>query len=269
MSSFAGDVWNKLTALDVSDQVVIRKQKNKKTGNVMEFSYLPWAAAWSLLMSEYPESSFSFDDHEVHPDGTVSTWCCVEVIKGEDIVNRRMWLPVMDYSNEAIKHPDARAVSDTQMRCLVKTLSLFGLGNKLYKGDGLPYIPSDEVTQSDQLRIGLVAVDVIKAIELENNEMMDEIISKLPERDFEKLSSGTPPQGFLKSKQKEAIGTMRYNFRSYLADIRTMVTDVDGDSSEVLEALGEMSDYAKRCLWINLTDEEQHTIQELKENEDE
>jgi hypothetical protein len=49
-----------------------------------------------------------------------------------------MWLPVMDYKNNAVENPNARQVSDTKMRCLVKCLAMFGLGHYIYGGEDLP-----------------------------------------------------------------------------------------------------------------------------------
>jgi hypothetical protein len=48
-----------------------------------------------------------------------------------------MWLPVMDYKNNAIKNPDARKISDTKMRTLVKCLAMFGLGHRIYAGEDI------------------------------------------------------------------------------------------------------------------------------------
>ena len=49
-----------------------------------------------------------------------------------------MWLPVMDFRNKAISEPDARAISDSKMRCLVKCLALLGLGHYIYAGEDTP-----------------------------------------------------------------------------------------------------------------------------------
>ena len=54
----------------------------------------------------------------------------------------------MNFKNDAIKNPDAREISDAKMRCLVKTIAMFGLGARLYDGT---YQPStiDSKTSSD------------------------------------------------------------------------------------------------------------------------
>jgi hypothetical protein len=44
----------------------------------------------------------------------------------------------MDYKNKAIVNPDARDISDTRMRCLVKCLALYGLGHSIFGGEDVP-----------------------------------------------------------------------------------------------------------------------------------
>ena len=68
------------------------------------------------------------------PDGSAEVRCRVQI--GNLI--REMWLPVMDYKNNAVENPNSRQVSDTKMRCLVKCLALFGLGHYIYGGEDTP-----------------------------------------------------------------------------------------------------------------------------------
>lgn len=125
-----GEIWTTLSSVNVNDHV------ERKNG----FTYLSWAWAWGTLMSHYPDAKFSFDTFsdgsEVFrfPDGSAEVRC-VLTLKG---LSRRMWLPVMDHRNNAIKNPDARAVNDAKMRCLVKAMALFGLGHYIYAGEDLP-----------------------------------------------------------------------------------------------------------------------------------
>jgi len=127
-------IWNTLSKIDVSKYV------EKKNG----LSYLSWAYAYGVLMEHYAHAEYSFSQHETHPDGTVTVH--VDVVIGK--CHRSMWLPVMDHRNNAIKNPDARKISDTRMRCLVKCLAMFGLGWKLYAGEDLA---SSEDSSSDKV----------------------------------------------------------------------------------------------------------------------
>jgi len=113
-----------LSAVDCSDHV------EKKNG----LSFLSWAWAWGIMMEHYPEASYSFSSPIRDEFGTVEVWCTIKI----GPLERRMWLPVMDYKNNAIKNPDYRKISDTRMRCLTKCLAMFGLGHYIYAGEDIP-----------------------------------------------------------------------------------------------------------------------------------
>jgi hypothetical protein len=129
-------VWETLSAINVNENI------EKKNG----FSYLSWSWAWATLMDHYPHAEFYFENQSGengdlnndgvirYPDGTAEVRCVLTV---ED-VSHTMWLPVMDYKNNAIKNPNARDINDAKMRCLVKAMSLFGLGLYIYAGEDLP-----------------------------------------------------------------------------------------------------------------------------------
>jgi hypothetical protein len=85
-------------------------------------------------MTHYADATFTFDPPETFPDGTMMVFCTVNI--GE--CSRRMWLPVMDHRNKAVVAPDSYAINTAMMRCLVKTLALYGLGHYIYAGTDLP-----------------------------------------------------------------------------------------------------------------------------------
>ena len=128
------DVWETLSKVDCSEHI------EKK----MNLSYLSWAWAWGVLMEHYPNAQFSFQafndsdgimrDAMFYPDGSASVHVTVSI--GD--LARSMWLPVMDYKNNAIANPSARQISDAKMRCLVKCIAMFGLGHYIYAGEDLP-----------------------------------------------------------------------------------------------------------------------------------
>ena len=125
------DIWATLSKIDCSDKI------EKK----MNLSYLSWAWAWGVVMDNYPEAEYRFYEQAEtgvpyiqFPDGTAEVRCRIQI--GECV--REMWLPVMDYKNNAIATPNSRQVSDTKMRCLVKCLAMFGLGHYIYAGEDLP-----------------------------------------------------------------------------------------------------------------------------------
>lgn len=60
-----------------------------------------------------------------------------------------MQLPVMDNRNNAIKSPDARKISDSQMRCLAKNIACFGIGLYIFAGSDLPEEDEKEPVDTD------------------------------------------------------------------------------------------------------------------------
>jgi len=112
------------------------------------YDYLPWATAIRLLMEHYPDAIWCNRSHEreIRLDtGIVKTafpYFYDPVIGGlavETEVNINglvKWetLPVIDYKNNIVKNPDWMAINTAQKRCLVKNISLFGLGLKVYEG---------------------------------------------------------------------------------------------------------------------------------------
>ena len=131
------DIWETLYNLDVS----------KHTEQKMNLTYLSWSRAWMLLMSEYPQATYTFVDFEgvpyrTLPDGTSEVATQIKI----DSHVRSMILPIMDYKNNAVVNPNARQVNDNRMRCLVKNLAMFGLGMCVFTQfeDHLPDEEKDE-----------------------------------------------------------------------------------------------------------------------------
>lgn len=121
------EIWDTLKVVDVTDHI-------EKKGNL---SYLSWAWAWGVMMEHYPNTVYDFQVNKLD-DGTVEVTAHVTVRSGDETVCRFMWLPVMDYRNKAIAHPDAFAINTAKMRCLTKCFAMFGLGHYIYAGEDLP-----------------------------------------------------------------------------------------------------------------------------------
>ena len=97
-------IWATLSQVDVSGR--IEKKQN--------LSFLSWAWAWGTLMEHYPQAEYSFQEPaEAQKDGSVMVYCTVTI----DGLSRQMWLPVMDFKNQAISNPDT--VQVIRRRCAV------------------------------------------------------------------------------------------------------------------------------------------------------
>lgn len=161
----------KLSSIDCANHI-------EKKGNL---SYLSWAWAWKTLLDHYPDSTFEFEKTESGSefwplaDGSGEVRCSLTV----DNLTRTCWLPVMDYRNKAIENPNARDLNDAKMRCLVKTIALFGLGLYIYAGEDIPS-PNNKSSYDDQKPQSATKVPQKEEDEftLESPKMKSEIFPK-------------------------------------------------------------------------------------------
>jgi hypothetical protein len=121
--------FEQLYALNVNDKA---EKKNNLT-------YLSWAWAWAEFVKVYPEAKYEVVKNEnmmPYFKDESGAFCYTRVTAGG--LTHEMWLPVMDYKNQALKAPNAFDVNKTVMRCLTKNLAMFGLGLYIYAGEDLP-----------------------------------------------------------------------------------------------------------------------------------
>lgn len=163
----AKKVWDTLKVVDVSEHV------EKKNG----MSYLSWSFAWSTLMNYYPCAKVSFTNH-TFDDGTVEYQCTIRITEGDESIYHTMWLPVIDFRNKSIQNPDAMARNTCKMRCMVKCISLFGLGINIYQGTATPnsggVITDPQVTEIDNL-LRVSGADIPKFLKVFDVLSLDEI----------------------------------------------------------------------------------------------
>ena len=135
-TSFAQEVWKKLSTIDVGEH----QDEIEGTDKRPAVSYLPWHKAWLLLKREFPGSEYRHDGDIIHPDNTVEVQVTL-IIGGDtgigsvirrEIQNSMARLPVMDQWFNAISNPNARDISDSRQRCLVKAIAYAGLGLNLW-----------------------------------------------------------------------------------------------------------------------------------------
>ena len=115
--------FNTLRKINVSENI-------ERKGNL---SYLSWTYAVDTLLQNDPLATWEFDEPKYYGE-TVMVQCRVHAF-GKTMV---MHLPVMDNRNQAVKNPDSRKISDSQMRCLAKCIACFGIGLYIYSGEDLP-----------------------------------------------------------------------------------------------------------------------------------
>ena len=123
-------IWKTLSEVNVN------KDKERKG----RFDYLSWADAWKHVQQNTESATYELHDDVVYPDNSREVRCSVTI----DGISHMMWLAVMDNNNRAIKNPDARAVNDARMRCLVKAIAMHGLGLYIYAGEDLPDVTAQQ-----------------------------------------------------------------------------------------------------------------------------
>jgi len=97
-----------------------------------KLDYLSWAGALDLLLKEDENATFTYDESQVLPDGSVMVGTTVRALGKE----QSMQLPVLDFRNKAIANPNAFEVNTAYQRCLAKNISVIsGIGLSLYLGE--------------------------------------------------------------------------------------------------------------------------------------
>ena len=117
-------IWTNLSAIDCKEHIA-------KKGS---FSYLAWTWAWAMVKELYPQAKYKLEDDTLYPDGSMEVRVTVNI----EGLKHTMWLPVLDFKNNAIKNPNAFDINSARMRCLVKCLAMFGLGHYIYAGESTP-----------------------------------------------------------------------------------------------------------------------------------
>lgn len=151
-TKLAERVWQTLYSINVSQHI-------EKKGNL---SYLSWTWAYQALMEEFPQSQYEIDDR-TYPDGSMEVHVTITIQDKDETLKRFMWLPVMDHKNKAIKNPDARQISDARMRCLVKCISMLGLGSYIYAGEDIPRAEQEALSKPITDEQVETLVDLIRA----------------------------------------------------------------------------------------------------------
>lgn len=145
------NIFKTLSQINVNG-MVDRKQTG---GNTL--TYLSWASAFQVAKENYPDLEYEI---ERNPETGMPYW--YDPLTGYmvftkvtiDSQTHEMWLPVMDGTNHAMKAEPYQVqtkykkftvpaatmcdINKAIMRCLVKNLSMFGLGLYIYRGEDLP-----------------------------------------------------------------------------------------------------------------------------------
>jgi len=106
---------------------------NEHTERKGKFTYLSCTWAVDQLLQNDPSATWTFGD-PVYFNESVMVFCTVTAM-GKSMTCQ---MPVINNMNKAISNPNAMDVNTAMMRCLVKCISLFGIGLYIYAGEDLP-----------------------------------------------------------------------------------------------------------------------------------
>jgi hypothetical protein len=135
---------------------LLKLNVNDHTEKKQNLTYLSWAWAWQQALLADPHATFRVHTFSTAQDGaspvmningTGMVWVDV-TLNGK---TRTGFLPIMDHRNKPIPEPDAFQVNTAIMRCMTKTLALFGLGLYIYAGEDLPY-DDEPVEQKEEVK---------------------------------------------------------------------------------------------------------------------
>ena len=162
------NTFQTLSKINVNDMV--DKKQTKQTGGTT-LTYLSWASAFQVAMENFPDLEYEV---ERNPETGMPYW--YDPLTGYMVFTKvtigcqtnEMWLPVMDGTNHAMKAEPYQVqtkykkftvpaatmcdINKAIMRCLVKNLSMFGLGLYIYRGEDLP----DGESQAQNMRTNLL-----------------------------------------------------------------------------------------------------------------
>jgi hypothetical protein len=131
---------------------------NEHTERKGKFTYLSWTWAVDQLLQNDPSATWTFGD-PVYFNESVMVFCTVTAM-GKSMTCQ---MPVINNTNKAISNPNAMDVNTAMMRCLVKCISLFGIGLYIYAGEDLP--DEEPVDLTEEINNFIKAIKETKTID--------------------------------------------------------------------------------------------------------
>ena len=234
---------NRYVALSRKD---VSKGVERKGNNL---DYLSWAYAWNALVEEYPDSTYYFGEPTTFPDGSIMVRAGVTV---RDITHE-MQLPVMDHRNKAIQNPNARDISDAQMRCFVKAIAMHGVGIGLYLGDLKHVVDKSTYEKAEQL---LTAQDSMGFHEFVHKTLNEQ----------ERVDTFNDAPAGRKSAFKAEWRALLKVADSFLDEVAAAIADATSaeDVSLLEETIAELTTYERHAVWGRLSAAEQTFVKQAR-----
>ncbi len=217
-------VFDVLSAIDCSKYIEKKERKSKKTGRVIQLSYLSWAWAWSLCKKYYPDATYTIYESDNHiPYFTDGKTCWVKTgvtIEGQEYIE---YLPILDNSHDSIPLNDVTSfdMNASIQRSLTKALARHGLGLYIYAGEDLP----ETVTEKAKAEVK-EQQQTLESLEQKNEKDMKALLDKIAKAKTAKECEAIWPQ----IKERFANGT------DYFKTLRLALAQRGGELKAAEEA---------------------------------
>lgn len=184
--------FKKLSEIDVNSKIenLLNIDVSSWIEKKGQFNYLSWSHAWREFIRNYPDATYEIAKNELNlpyfnsdAGGMVYT----KVTAGG--LTHEMWLPIMDFKNQAKKQFDMMDVNKTVMRCLVKNLAMFGLGLYIYAGEDLPDVVEAMISDAQRSDLAKLIQETQTDLSKFNYTFGIGTLSEMPVSYFEKAKA--------------------------------------------------------------------------------
>lgn len=208
--------------------------------------YLKWSIAWHLLMTKYPDATYSYDEPITLPDGTMLVRTSVRV--GDTV--HSMQLPVLDHRNKPLSSPNSFDYNSAAQRCLTKNIAMFGVGISLYHGD----TNVTEASNYEKAQEYMSAQDSMGFLEF---------LGTLTERQQVDLFNDEQIPKGQKTAFKQQHRALVKQANDFLDSVAECIAEAAEQQDEELlkETIAELSTFERTAVWGRLTAEQQTFVQ--------
>ena len=208
--------------------------------------YLKWSIAWHLLMTKYPDATYSYDEPITLPDGTMLVRTSVRV--GDTV--HSMQLPVLDHRNKPLSSPNSFDYNSAAQRCLTKNIAMFGVGISLYHGD----TNVTEASNYEKAQEYMSAQDSMGFLEF---------LGTLTERQQVDLFNDEQIPKGQKTAFKQQHRALVKQANDFLDSVAECIAEATEQQDEELlkETIAELSTFERTAIWGRLTADQQSFVQ--------
>ena len=208
--------------------------------------YLKWSVAWHLLMTLYPDATYSYDEPITLPDGTMLVRTSVRV--GDTV--HSMQLPILDHRNKPLSSPNSFDYNTAAQRCLTKNIAMFGVGIDLYHGDKVNITEASNYEKAQEY------------ISAQDSMGFLEFLGTLTERQqVDLFNDDAIPKG-KKTEFKNQHRALVKQANDFIDSVAECISEATEQQDEELlrETIAELSSFERTAVWGRLNADQQSFI---------